>query len=138
MARPLRLEYADAVHHVMSRGIEGRRICVDDTDRDIWLEILGRAAGRFGWKVYAFSLLDNHYHLLLRTPEAGLAPGMRQLNGDYAGYFNRRHSRRGPLMEGRYKSVLVEDVGGPFAVRSRSDRDKLLAGKRLTPTGGPF
>jgi REP element-mobilizing transposase RayT len=111
MARPLRLEYADAVHHVMSRGIEGRRICADDTDRNIWLEILGRAAGRFGWKVYAFSLLDNHYHLFLGTPEAGLAPGMRQLNGDYAGYFNRRHGRRGPLMQGRYKSVLVEDEG---------------------------
>ncbi len=111
MARPLRLEYADAVHHVMSRGIEGRRICLDDVDRDIWLQILGRAAERFGWKVYAFSLLDNHYHLFLGTPEAGLAAGMRQLNGDYAGYFNRRHGRRGPLMQGRYKSVLVEDQG---------------------------
>jgi putative transposase len=111
MARPLRLEYADAVHHVMSRGIEGRRICLDETDRDIWLEILGRAAERFGWAVYAFSLLDNHYHLFLGTPEAGLAPGMRQLNGGYAGYFNRRHGRRGPLMQGRYKSGLVEDQG---------------------------
>jgi len=111
MARPLRLEYADSVHHVMSRGIEGRRICSDDTDRDIWLEILGRAAERFGWRVFAFSLLGNHYHLFLRTPEGGLSPGMRQLNGDYAGYFNRRHGRLGPLMQGRYKSVLVEDAG---------------------------
>jgi len=58
--------------------------------------------------VFAFSLLDNHFHLFLRTPEAGLSPGMRQLNGDYAGYFNRRHGRLGPLMQGRYKSVLVE------------------------------
>jgi REP element-mobilizing transposase RayT len=111
MARPLRLEYADAVHHVMSRGIDGRRICLDDVDRDIWIEILGRSAERFGWKVYAFSLLDNHYHLFLGTPEAGLAPGMRRLNGDYAGCFNRRHGRLGPLMQGRYKSVLVEGSG---------------------------
>ena len=111
MARPLRLEYADAVHHVMSRGIAGRRICADDADRDLWVDILGRAAGRFGWRVFAFSLLDNHFHLFLRTPQAGLSPGMRQLNGDYAGYFNRRHGRLGPLMQGRYKSVLVEGAG---------------------------
>jgi putative transposase len=111
MARPLRLEFADAVHHVMSRGIEGRRICADDADRDIWLEILDRAAERFGWRVFAFALLDNHFHLFLRTPEGGLARGMRQLNGDYAGYFNRRHGRLGPLMQGRYKSVLVENAG---------------------------
>jgi len=108
MARPLRVEYADAVYHVMSRGIEGRRICADDVDRDMWLRILCRAAERFGWRVHAFSLLDNHFHLFLRTPEAGLAAGMRQLNGDYAGYFNRRHDRLGPLMQGRYKAVLVE------------------------------
>ena len=111
MARPLRLEFADAVHHVMSRGIEGRSICRDDTDRNIWLEILARAAERFGWRVFAFSLLDNHFQLFLRTPEGALAPGMRQLNGDYAGYFNRRHGRLGPLMQGRYKSVLVENAG---------------------------
>jgi putative transposase len=111
MARPLRVEFADAVHHVMSRGIERRRICVDDADRNLWLKILGRTAERFGWRVFAFSLLDNHYHLFLRAPEGGLAQGMRQLNGDYAGYFNRRHRRRGPLMQGRYNSVLVEDAG---------------------------
>jgi len=109
MARPLRVEYADAVYHVMSRGIEGRRICADDVDRELWLEILGRAAERFGWRVLAFCLLDNHFHLFLRTPGGGLAAGMRQINGDYAGYFNRRHGRRGPLMQGRYKAVLVED-----------------------------
>jgi REP element-mobilizing transposase RayT len=95
----------------MSRGIEGRRICVDDMDRNVWLKILGRTAERFGWQVFAFSLLDNHYHLFARAPEGGLARGMRQLNGDYAGYFNRRHRRRGPLMQGRYRSVLVEDAG---------------------------
>jgi len=111
MARPLRIEYADAVHHVMSRGIEGRSICRDDADRNLWADILGRAAERFGWRVFAFCLLDNHFHLFLRTPEGGLAPGMRQLNGDYAGYFNRRHGRLGPLMQGRYKSVLVEGAG---------------------------
>jgi putative transposase len=111
MARPLRLEFADAVHHVMSRGIEGRRICADDLDRNIWLDILARAAERFRWRVFAYALLDNHFHLFVRTPEGALSPGMRQLNGDYAGYFNRRHGRLGPLMQGRYKSVLVEGAG---------------------------
>ncbi len=111
MARPLRLEFDGAVHHVMSRGIEGRKICLDDADRNLWADILARAAERFGWRVFAWCLLDNHFHLFLRTPEAGLAPGMRQLNGDYAGYFNRCHGRLGPLMQGRYKSVLVENAG---------------------------
>jgi putative transposase len=109
MARPLRVEFAGAVYHVMSRGIEGRRICQDEDDRDRWVGFLGRAAERFGWRVLAFSLLDNHFHLFLRTPSGGLAAGMRQLNGDYAGFFNRRYGRRGPLMQGRYKAVLVED-----------------------------
>jgi len=122
MARPLRVEYADAVYHVMSRGIEGRRICADNVDRDMWLRILGRAAERFGWRVHAFSLLDNHFHLFLRTPEAGLSAGMRQLNGDYAGYFNRRHGRLGPLMQGRYKSVLVD----------------VTAARRAAPAGGSW
>lgn len=111
MTRPLRIDYAGAAQHVMSRGIEGRRICVDDLDRNHWLKLLGRTAERCGWQVFAFSLLDNHYHLLLRTPEGQLAAGMHQLNSDYAGYFNRRHQRRGPLMQGRYKSVLVENAG---------------------------
>jgi putative transposase len=111
MARPLRLECADAIHHVMSRGIERRNICLDHIDRNIWADILARAAERFRWRVFAYCLLDNHFHLFLRAPEAGLSPGMRQLNGDYAGYFNRRHGRVGPLMQGRYKSVLVEESG---------------------------
>jgi putative transposase len=111
MARALRLQFADSIHHVMSRGLEGQRICADRVDRDIWLEILERAAVRFGWRVFAFCLLDNHYHLFLRTPEDALSPGMRQLNGDYAGYFNRRHERHGPLLQGRYRSILVENAG---------------------------
>jgi REP element-mobilizing transposase RayT len=109
MARPLRVEFDGAVYHVMSRGIEGRSIVLDDEDRDGWLDTLARTAERFGWKLLAYCLLDNHFHLFVRTPACGLAAGMRQLNGDYAGYFNRRHKRLGPLMQGRYKSVLVEN-----------------------------
>jgi len=109
MARPLRIEYPGAVHHVMSRGIDGQPICINDTDRHKWLKVLAETVERFSWEVLAFCLLDNHYHLFLQTPECGLSRGMRQLNGVYAGYFNWRHERRGPLMQGRFKSILVED-----------------------------
>jgi REP element-mobilizing transposase RayT len=93
----------------MSRGIERQRICRDDADRDKWLSLLAKAVERFAWEVLAFCLLNNHFHLFLRTPDCGLSAGMHQLNAAYVGYYNWRYRRKGPLMQGRFKSVLVEN-----------------------------
>ncbi len=108
MARPLRIEFPGAVYHVTSRGNERAAIFRDDDDRRRFLVVLGRTVVRWGWVVHAYCLMGNHYHLLVETPEPNLSRGMRQLNGEYTQAFNRRHRRVGHLLQGRFKSLLVE------------------------------
>ncbi len=108
MTRPLRLEFAGAVWHVTSRGNERRKIFRDDPDRDRFVSILGRTVSLFGWRLHAYVLMGNHYHLLVETPEPTLSRGMRQLNGLYTQAFNRRHRRVGHLLQGRFKGILIE------------------------------
>ena len=108
MARPLRLEYPSAVWHVTSRGNERRDIFRDDRDRERFLGIVGDVVGAMKWRLHAFVLMSNHFHLLIETPEPNLSRGMRQINGVYTQWFNWRRKRVGHLMQGRFKSVLVE------------------------------
>jgi putative transposase len=108
MARPLRIEFPDAIHHVTSRGNERRNIFRDDVDRRMFLQLLGQAVKRFGWSVTAWVLMTNHFHLVLQTPQPNLSRGMHWLNGTYSNWFNRRHARCGHLFQGRFKSILVE------------------------------
>jgi len=108
MARPLRIEFEGAVYHVTSRGNAGIDIFLDDVDRIRFLEILGRTVDRFGWICHAYCLMTSHFHLLIETPDPNLSRGMQHLNGVYTQWFNRRHSRAGHLVQGRFKSILVE------------------------------
>jgi REP element-mobilizing transposase RayT len=108
MARPLRIEYPGALYHVTARGNGRAEIILDDGGRAGFLEILAAMVSRFGWLVHAYCLMDNHYHLLMETPEANLGHGMRQLNGIHTQRLNRAHGRTGHVFEGRYKSILVE------------------------------
>ena len=108
MARPLRVEYEGAVYHITSRGNAKQAIFLGAKDRNRFLEILSRVVERFGWACYAYCLMDNHYHLLIETPTANLSRGMQLLNGMYTQAFNRRHGRAGHVLQGRFKSILVE------------------------------
>jgi REP-associated tyrosine transposase len=108
MARPLRIEFEGALYHVTSRGDERKAVFFDDADRAAFLKILGDVVGRFGWLCHAYCLMTNHYHLLIETPNANLSRGMRHLNGVYTQQFNRVHERVGHVMQGRFKSILVE------------------------------
>ena len=108
MARPLRLEVANGIYHVVSRGNERGAIFRDDADRCRFLELLGQVGNRYHWRILAYCLMRNHYHLLVQTPEPNLARCMRQLNGVYAQWFNRRHARVGHLLQGRYGARLVQ------------------------------
>jgi REP element-mobilizing transposase RayT len=108
MARPLRIEYEGAVYHVTSRGNARQDIFLADPDRELFLEVLAATVERFGWICHAYCLMTNHYHLLVETPEANLSRGMRHLNGVYTQAFNRRHTRTGHVLEGRFKAILVE------------------------------
>jgi len=108
MTRPLRLEFAGALYHVTSRGDRGAAIYLDDADRRAWLDTMDLVATRFNFIVHAFCQMTNHYHVLIETAEGNLAQGMRQLNGLYSQYFNRRHRLVGHLFQGRYKAILVQ------------------------------
>jgi putative transposase len=108
MARPLRIEYAGAVYHVMARGNQGQVIFRDDGDRRRFLESLGEACEKTGWRIHAYVLMGNHYHLLVETPEGNLVTGMKWLQGTYTQRFNGRHEVFGHLFQGRYKAILVE------------------------------
>jgi len=108
MARPLRIEYEGALYHVSSRGDRQQAIFEDDADRKKFLGILGRVVEQMRWRCHGYCLMDNHYHLMIETPDANLAKGMRQINGIYTQASNRRHSRVGHLFQGRYKSIVVD------------------------------
>jgi REP element-mobilizing transposase RayT len=108
MARPLRVEYPGAVYHVTTYGNAGQPVFLADKDRRLFLEILGKTVDRWGWLCHAYCLMEDHYHLLIETPEPNLSRGMRQLNGEYTQAFNRKHGRGGHLFQGRFKSLLVE------------------------------
>jgi len=117
MPRGPRLDAPGVLHRVMVRGLERRRIFRDDEDRAELLKRLAAVHERTGLIILAWALLPNHFHLLVRSPRlqagatsrAGLSTAMRQLLTAYAGAFNRRHRCVGPLVQGRYKSVLVEE-----------------------------
>lgn len=108
MARPLRIEFAGALYHITSRGNERRPIFRANRDRETFLGFLADATRRFGWSVTSWVLMNNHFHLVIQTPEPNLSRGMQWLNGTYAAWFNHRYSRSGHLFHGRFKAVLVE------------------------------
>jgi REP element-mobilizing transposase RayT len=111
MARPLRIEFAGALYHVMSRGNGRQRIVRDDADRERRLDWLRRTVETYGWRLHAFVLMTTHDHLFVETPEPNLSAGMHLLNGSYTSYFNRRHRRVGHLFQGRFKAHLIEEEG---------------------------
>jgi putative transposase len=108
MARPLRIEYAEAVYHVTSRGNARRSIFRDDKDREMLLNLLEEVNDRYHWLCHAYCLMNNHYHLVIETPDGNLSKGMRQLNGVYTMRFNRRHGSVGHVFQGRYKAILIQ------------------------------
>ena len=108
MARPLRLEFAGALYHVTSRGNRQEDIYEWDADRENFLGILADVCRAYNWVCHGYCLMDNHYHLLVETPDANLSKGMRQLNGRYTQKFNREHRRVGHVFQGRYKAILID------------------------------
>lgn len=148
MARPLRIEYEGAMHHIASHGRKqgprdtssleffqnsGEVIFIDVVDREHFLKILAATIGRFGWSCYAYGLMDSHYSLLVETPQPNLSRGMKHLNGIYTQWFNRQHARSGPLMQGRFRSIVVEKESYLLKVA----RDIVLNPVRAKTARGP-
>jgi REP element-mobilizing transposase RayT len=109
MARPLRIDVADGWYHVTARGIERRAVFADRRDHEHFLELLEETVQRFRVVLHAHVEMDNHYHLITQTPEANLSRAIQWLNVSYVAWFNRRHDRVGPLFQGRFKSIPVQD-----------------------------
>ncbi|MBM3163483.1 MAG: hypothetical protein FJZ79_09290 [Chlorobi bacterium] len=124
MPRGARLDAPGTLHHVMMRGIEQGSIVRDDSDRTEFLRRMGLLAKTSGTSIYAFALMTNHAHILLKSGSIGLSLYMRRLLSGYAQYFNRRHKRVGHLFQNRYKSVICEE---------EAYFDKLVAYIHLNP-----
>ena len=108
MSRPLRIQFPHAVYHVTARGNERKSIVRDDADRNRFVQILADMIEQYHVLCHAWVLMDNHYHLLIETPDANLSRAIRHLNGVYTQAFNRRHHRAGHLFQGRFKAILVD------------------------------
>lgn len=114
MARKLRVEYEGAIYHLMNRGDRKEPIFRDDADRLLFLETLGQACAKTDWRVHAYCLMNNHFHLVVETPKANLVSGMKWFLGTYTSRFNRRHKLFGHLFSGRYKSLVVDGSGNGY------------------------
>ncbi len=108
MPRSLRIEFEGAVYHLLNRGDRREAIFKDDQDRESFLDTLGEAAAKTGWQVHAYCLMNNHFHVVVETPQANLVAGMKWFLGTYTIRFNRRHKLSGHLFAGRYKSLIVD------------------------------
>ncbi len=109
MPRQVRVQYEDAIYHVMARGNRLDRIVRTDEDRKMFEKTLEEVVGRTGWQVYAYALVENHYHLVFKTPKANLVDGMTWFQNTVTKRHNARNKLRGHLFCGRYKAVLVEE-----------------------------
>jgi len=109
MPRQARIDAAGAVHHIIIRGIERRKIYRQDADRINFLERLGAILQQTQTECYAWALIPNHAHILLRTGNVPIAMVMRRLLTGYAVSFNRKYNRHGKLFQNRYKSILCQE-----------------------------
>ena len=114
MARPLRIEHPGGWTHAMSRGINREPIFGDDRDRGHFLELLETAVERYRIRLHAYVLMDNHFHLLVETPEGNLSASLQWIKQAYSMWYNVKHNRVGPLFQGRFRSVPVEDGGWAY------------------------
>jgi len=110
MPRKARIDAPGALHHIIVRGIERRRIFWDDADRESFVNRLGKVLSETQTDCFAWAILPNHVHVLLRTGLTPIATVMRRLLTGYAVQFNRRHDRHGHLFQNRYKSILCQEA----------------------------
>ncbi len=138
MSRPLRLHAPNLTFHVMSRGNARMPIYRDATDHERFLEILGDAVERWSLRCWAFCLMPNHYHLVVRTADDTLSPAMRHVNGVYAQWWNRRHQRVGHVTQGRFKAQVVQEHRYLVAVCRYVLLNPVRAGLVADPAAWPW
>ncbi len=128
MARQLRIEFKGALYHILSRGNAQQNIFLSDDDHKLFLNILEEISDRFDIDIFAYVLMNNHYHLLLRTNTPNLSKSMQWLGTAYTRRFNLSHSRSGHLFQGRFKSILVQNKAYLTQLSCYIHRNPLRAG----------
>jgi len=128
MGRAWRIQYEGGLYHVLSRGNERRDIFHDDRDRLTFLDVIAEMADQYHVDVFAYTLMTNHYHILLRTNGANLSKSMQWLALTYTRQFNNRHGRSGHLFQGRFKSIIVENDAYLMRLSCYIHRNPLRAG----------
>jgi REP element-mobilizing transposase RayT len=109
MARGHRIQFPGIIYHVFSRGNEKMNIYKNENDRRYFMKLVSIAKQKYKFRLYAYALMPNHYHILIRPEEGLLSRIMQYINGRYGHYFNWRNHRSGHLFEKRYKNIAVED-----------------------------
>jgi len=108
MSRPLRISFDNAVYHITARGNRRDKIFYSDRDKKVFLQKMDQTFIKYTICCYAYCLMDNHYHLFIKTSHSNLSQGMHYLNASYANYFAAKYKTTGPLFQGRYKSLLID------------------------------
>ncbi len=129
---------AGGLYHVTMRGNNRAEIFHSDVDRSMLLAVIGRAKGRHGWKVHAYCLMSNHYHLLIETPEPNIAAGMQWLNSIYAHRFNEKYERIGHLFQRRYADGIITDDAHLHEVTRYIPLNPVRAGLCKRPEDWPW
>lgn len=138
MPRPPRMHYPGAVYHVMARGVDGREIFVDDSDRRMFLATAVGLRNGASCSILAYCLMGNHFHFALRVGSIPLSRIMHRLLTTYAMAFNFRHDRAGHLFQARYKSVLCKDDAYLIALIRYIHMNPVRAGLVSTPDHWPW
>lgn len=108
MVRPLRLSFENAFYHITARGNRREKIFYSDKDKEVFLKKLKEMLIKYSMICYAYCLMDNHYHLFIKTTQPNLSQGIHYLNSSYANWFRNKHQIIGPIFQGRFKSILVD------------------------------
>jgi putative transposase len=116
MPRTARVQFEGARYHVINRGNYRKDLFLTHKTSDAFSQVLFEACDRFSWKLHAYVLMSNHYHLCLETPQANLGDGMHWLQSTFANKFSRFTGERGHVFQGRYKSLVIEGDYGLLAV----------------------
>ncbi len=138
MPRQRRAYSATQIYHIMVRGNAGRDIFFDDDDKKQFLRILSRKKRQTGFKLYAFCLMKNHFHLSLKEGYENISNIMRRINTTYALYFNKKYQLAGHLFQNRFKSENVEDDAYLISLIRYIHQNPVKAGIVLSPEEYPW
>jgi putative transposase len=138
MPRLLRPRLAGGVYHAYARSIRTSALFVDDDDRAMFLALLALVVVKFEWKVEAYCLMGNHYHLIVQTPHANISEGMQLLNGRYAMLFNANYGFRGHVFDGRFKCRVIGDDDDLLGVMTYVEHNPVRHGVCRRATDWPW